>query len=397
MSNTEIYLLSLMIIFGAPYLVWRIGHTEYVAPLVVVQILMGVVLGPAILGAWQPDAFHFIFSPAVLQSLNNIATWAVILFVWTAGIELDLQNILRSKRETTTVATVLLIIPLLFGSVVAIGLLQWDGWKGDKAKDWQFVLGIGMSCAVTALPILMLFMEKIGILRTSLGQRVLRYASIDDIAVWAVLTLILMDWSRLGMQGAFLIGFALASLLIRYLMIRIPQSDRLYVGLIWLTFSSLMADWSGLHFMVGAFLAGLVLDISWFDRNKIEVIRENILILLMPVFFLSTGLRTYWQAENITVFLVASLLLIAAVSGKLIGARIVGHILDWQSREASMIGWLLQTKALIMIIFANILLDKQLISSDAFASLLLMAVGSTMLTIPCVTKILVVSHQGGVR
>lgn len=190
------------------------------------------------------------------------------------------------------------------------------------------------------------------------------------------------------MQGAFLIGFALASLLIRYLMTRIPQSDRLYVGLIWLTFSSLMADWSGLHFMVGAFLAGLVLDISWFDRNKIEVIRENVLIFLMPVFFLNTGLRTYWQAENITVFLVAALLLIAAVSGKLIGARIVGHILGWQPSEASMIGWLLQTKALIMIIFANILLDKQLISSDAFASLLLMAVGSTMLTIPCVTNIL---------
>ena len=77
-----------------------------------------------------------------------------------------------------------------------------------------------------------------------------------------------------------------------------------------------------------------------------------------------------------------------SVAGKLAGIHLAGRILKWQPGEASLIGWLLQTKALIMIIFANVLLDKQIITSETFTALLLMAVGSTMLTIPRVTPML---------
>lgn len=89
-----------------------------------------------------------------------------------------------------------------------------------------------------------------------------------------------------------------------------------------------------------------------------------------------------------SVFLAAALLLVASVTGKLMGLQWAGKILKWQKGEASLIGWLLQTKALIMIIFANVLLDKQIISSETFTALLLMAVGSTMLTTPVVTPML---------
>jgi len=88
------------------------------------------------------------------------------------------------------------------------------------------------------------------------------------------------------------------------------------------------------------------------------------------------------------VFLAAALLLVAAVAGKLLGLGLAGHILGWQRGEAALIGWLLQTKALIMIIFVNVLLDKQIITADAFTALLLMAVASTMLTIPIVSPML---------
>jgi Kef-type K+ transport system membrane component KefB len=104
----------------------------------------------------------------------------------------------------------------------------------------------------------------------------------------------------------------------------------------------------------------------------------------MPVFFLSTGLRTNWTMGGVAVLLAAALLLVAAVAGKLIGLKIAGRILKWPSAESSLIGWLLQTKALIMIIFVNILLDKGMITSETFTALLLMAVASTMLTIPIV-------------
>jgi Kef-type K+ transport system membrane component KefB len=126
------------------------------------------------------------------------------------------------------------------------------------------------------------------------------------------------------------------------------------------------------------------MEAAWFDQDRMDQLRHHVLLVMMPVFFLSTGLRTNWDVGGAAVFLAAALLLAASVSGKLLGVRLAGRILDWAPGEAGIIGWLLQTKALIMIIFANILLDKQVISSETFTALLLMAVASTMLTVPVV-------------
>jgi Kef-type K+ transport system membrane component KefB len=384
MSTSEIFLIAMLIIFTAPYLVWRLGRTEYFAPLVVVQIITGIVLGPGVLGAVFPEYYKFVFNAPVIQSLNAIAQWAVMLFVWIAGIELDLRKAWEHRRESGVTAGLALGVPLLFGSVAALGMLAFPGWMGAKAQTWQFVLGIGMSCAVTALPILILFMEKLQILRQPIGQRILRYASLDDIAIWGVLALILMDWERVGRQLAFLVLFAVASAGFRWLMVRVPERDRWYLGLVWLAACGLGADWCGLHYMVGAFIAGAVMDADWFDQEHLDGLRHNVLLVVMPVFFLSTGLRTNWQVGGAAVFVAAGVLLVASVSGKLIGTLLAGRILRWQPGEGALIGWLLQTKALIMIIFANVLLDKALITNEAFTALLLMAVASTMLTVPVV-------------
>lgn len=388
MTTTEIFLIAMVIIFTIPYLVWRLCRTEYWAPLVVVQIVGGILLGPGVLGAAFPDYYSFVFTPAVVQSLNGIAWWAVMLFVFIAGIELDLGAAWKHRRETTITAGLALGSPLLFGCLAAVLIAKGSGWMGPATQNWQFILGVGMACAVTALPILILFMEKLEILRQPIGQRILRYASMDDVAIWGVLAIILMDWTRIGRQAGFLIAFALAAWLIRKLMQRIPERDRWYVGLIWLALCGLGADWCGLHFMVGAFLSGAVMEAAWFNQKHMDQLRHNVLLVIMPVFFLSTGLRTNWTMGGQTVFLVAGALLIASVVGKLIGTHIAGRILKWQTGEASLIGWLLQTKALIMIIFANVLLDKQIITSEMFTALLLMAVGSTMLSVPVVAPML---------
>ena len=384
MTTTEIFLIAMLLIFALPYLVWRLGATDYYAPLVVVQIITGIVLGPGVLGAAYPEYYTFVFSAPVIQSLNGIAWWAVMVFVWLAGIELNLKQAWQHRTESGITAGLALGVPLLFGSVAAAGMLMFPGWIGAKALTWQFVLGIGMACAVTALPILILLMDKLQILRQPIGQRILRYASVDDILIWGVLALILMDWERVGKQAGFLAAFAVASVLLRRLMVRIPERDRWYVGLIWLAACGLGADWCGLHFMVGAFIAGAVMDADWFDPQQMDWLRHNVLLVMMPVFFLSTGLRTHWQVGGGAVFIAAAALLVASVSGKLIGVHMAGRILRWQPGEASLIGWLLQTKALIMIIFANVLLDKAIITNEAFTALLLMAVASTMLTVPVV-------------
>lgn len=390
MNTTEVFLIALLIIFTAPYLLWRLGRTDYWAPLVVVQIVGGILLGPGVLGAVYPDYYAFVFNPKVVQSLNGIAWWAVMLFVWLAGVELDLRDAWQKRGETSVTAGLALLVPLLAGAAVAALLVGSSStatgtWIGRGAAPWQFILGVGMSCAVTALPILVLFLERLTLLRQPLGQRILRYASLDDIAIWGVLALILMDWQRIGRQALFLAGFAGCVVVFRWGMRRLPPTDRWYASLVWLAGCGLGADWSGLHFMVGAFLAGAVTDSEWFDRDSLDKLRHHVLLVMMPVFFLSTGLRTQWEAGGAQVFLAAGALLAAAVAGKLVGLRLAGKWLGWAPGEATLIGWLLQTKALIMIIFANILLDKAVITPTTFTALLLMAVGSTMLTIPVVT------------
>jgi len=385
MNTTEIFLIAMAIIFTVPYLVWRLADTDYWAPLVVVQIITGILLGPGVLGKAFPEYYGFVFNSAVVQSLSGIAWWAVMLFVWIAGIELDLKKAWHHRVESGITAGLALGMPLLLGCGAAlVMLMSMEGWMGPKALSWQFVLGVGMSCAVTALPILILLMEKLEILRQPIGQRILRYASVDDVAIWGVLALILMDWERVGRQGLFLLVFALLTWGFRKLMRAIPQRDRWYVGLIWLAVCAFGADWAGLHYMVGAFLAGVVMDADWFEQAQLDQLRHNVLLVIMPVFFLSTGLRTNWSLGGSAVFVAAGGLLLASVAGKLAGIHLAGRILKWAPGEASIIGWLLQTKALIMIIFANILLDKQIITSETFTALLLMAVASTMLTVPVV-------------
>jgi len=393
MSTVELFIVAMIIIFALPWLVWRLGRTDYWAPLVVVQIVTGIVLGPGVIGAEFPELYGLIFTPEVILALNGLAWWAVMLFVFIAGIELDLAEAWRDRRETLVTAGCAMVVPLALGSAVALLFLLQDGedtggWMGVGAQPWQFVAGLGMACAVTALPILILLMEKMAILRLPLGQRILRYASTDDVAIWAVLALILVDWQRIGRQVIFIAGFAILAFAVRWLMQRLTEQDRWYVAIVWLAVVAFAADWSGLHFMVGAFLAGAVLEVSWFGLDRLDQLRHHVLMFLMPVFFLSTGLRTTWEAGGMGVLAVALLLLAAGVIGKLGGVYLAGYLLRWQRGEAWLIGWLLQTKALIMIIFANVLLDKSIISQQTFTALLLMAVASTMLTVPVVTPLL---------
>ena len=389
-TTTELFLLALIIIFAFPYLLWRLGRTDYVAPLVVVQIVAGILLGPGVLGAIFPAYYQTIFTPPVIGALNGIAWWAVMLFVFVAGMELDIKEAWRWKGETGITAGLALGGPLLLGSGAAVLLLTFGGtgWIGTAGTEWQFVLGVGMACAVTALPILVLLLEKLDLLRKPMGQRILRYASLDDLAIWAVLALILLDWERVGRQAGFIALFVPAAFAIRALIQRISVMDRWYVGLVWLAAAGFTADWAGLHYMVGAFLAGAILDSEWFEVERMDRFREIVLLAFMPVFFLSTGLRTSWEVGGYAVFGAAALLLAASIIGKLAGVGLAGKMLGWGKGEAWVIGWLLQTKALIMIIFVNILFDKGVITAASFTALLLTAVASTMLTIPVVTPAL---------
>ena len=123
MNTTEVFLIAMLIIFSLPYLVWRLGRTDYYAPLVVVQIVGGILLGPGVLGAAYPDYYRFVFNPQVITALNGVAWWAVMLFVWIAGIELDLRQAWVHRRESGITAGLALGTPLLFDLGVFLTVL----------------------------------------------------------------------------------------------------------------------------------------------------------------------------------------------------------------------------------------------------------------------------------
>lgn len=385
-TQPESFLIAMLIIFILPFMIWRYLKTEYFAPMVVVQILAGIIVGPGVLGAHFKNYYNAIFTTVTINNLNGIASWAVMMFVFVAGIELDLRNVWRYRRESGVTAGLALGVPLSLGAIVGLLLVQHQGWIGQVAESWQFVLAIGMSCAITSLPILIVFLEKMELLRQPIGQRVLRYASLDDLLIWSVLAVVMLDLQRVKAQLLFLLGFGVAAVFFRKLMIAIGEADRWFYALIWMVGASFMAEWSGLHFMVGAFMAGVVVDMRWFDQKKMDLLRHYILLIMMPVYFLSTGLKTNWSIGGATVFVAAGFMLTAAVVGKLIGIHIAGRILKWSEGEASIIGWLLQSKSLITIVFANVLLDKGVISNDAFTAVLIMSLVSTMLTVPVVSS-----------
>ena len=388
MNITEIFLIAMVAILTIPFLIWKLGRTEYFAPLVVVQIITGILLGPGILGVAWPELYKFLFPSPVIATLNGIAWWGVSLFVFFAGVELDLGRLTKNKKDSVVTAGFALGTPLIIGSLAALILLNWSGWIGDRAQTWQFILGIGMASAVTALPILILFMQKLEILRQPLGQRILRYASLDDVAIWSVLAIILMDWDRLAHQGIFLVTFAVLAWVFRRFIYYLNTHDRIYVSLIWLALVALGADWCGLHFMVGAFLAGAIIDQDMLGEEFMDNLRDIVLLTMMPVFFLSTGLRTNWEMGGLAVIAAALFMFAAQLIGKLGGIHIAGRLQRWGPGEANLVGYLLQTKALIEIIFVNVLLDKGIITNQMFTVMLLMAVFSTMITIPVVTPML---------
>ncbi len=388
MNTTELFLIALTAVFALPYMTWRLCKTDSWMPLVVVQIITGVLLGPGILGHFAPGLYNSVFTPAVMTALNGVAWWAVSLFVFTAGIELNLRHAWQDRVGSSVTAAFALGVPLITGCAAAFLLIDTPGWEGSAAHTWQFVLGIGMACAVTALPILLVLLEKMGLLRTDLGQRVIRYASLDDVLIWSVLAVILMDWTRVGQQAAFLVCYAGAAVAMRKYMPKLPVGDRWSISIIWLVVCAMLADWCGLHFMVGAFLAGVIIDSEWFDQRQLDTFRHTILLVMMPVFFLSTGLKTSWTMGGYTVLAVAALLFAAQLIGKHIGVYVAGRVLAWPKGDNWTIGWLLQTKALIEIIFANVLLDKKIITSEMFTALLLMAIASTMITMPMIRKLL---------
>jgi Kef-type K+ transport system membrane component KefB len=386
---SELFLAATLLVYVVPYFIWKLLRTDNFIPLPIIQIMSGLLLGPAVLGKLHPEFFNYIFSKDNINVLSGVAWLGIIFFVWSAGVHLDIKAAFTNKKDTFTTASLALTGPLVFGSIFAYVIYDRGPWAGEQAATWQFVLAIGMGMAVTALPILVLLMEKLGIFNGPIGRRVLTYASLDDIFIWIVLGIIIMDWDRSLRQLIFLPIFALAAYGLNVLVKTLKnKQDIWYLTLVWTIAVALAADWSGLHYIVGGFMAGAVMKKEWFEEQELENFKTTVLVLMMPIYFLLTGLRTSWELSGVTVLILAFALFAVQFAGKTAGVFVASKVLGWPKGEWKLMGTLLQTKALIEIIFATILMDKGIITSEMFTALLLMAVMSTMVTIPIAKKLL---------
>ncbi len=386
-SVSELYLIAFFIILWLPFLIWKVFKTENWMPLAIIQIVAGILIWPAILWNIYPDIYNALFTKEVLGPLQWVAWIGVILFVWFSGLEINFINSRKNKKDTFVTAGLWFLFPVIIWWIFSFVLAHFDGWMGEKATVWQFVLVWWLAVSVTALPILALFLEKYGILRKELWQRIMRYAAFDDIFIWILLSIILLEWNKIILQILFFIGLFIFTRGISFVLWKMKQTqEKLLVWILWMLFIAFFADYSGLHFIVGAFLAGFVLPISHFWEETIDSLRKFVLLLLMPVFFLLTGIKTNWELWGIWILGIWVIFSLIAIWWRILWVFVASKVLKWQTNDVFLIWWFLQTKWLIEVIFITILLERQIISSATFTALLLMAIISTCLTQPMTRK-----------
>lgn len=377
-----------------PYLAWRLlGRT---LPLVVLPILIGICM--AALGlpreAW-----------GIPSSIGNQVGWlGVLLLAFTAGLESRLPA--SSDHHTTprdgsrpatlprlfASAALAIALPFLAGSLAAyFYFLRLPNWSVEGIATGFSASAIGLCMAVSALPVLIGIVRELPAGHRHFGRIALSVALIDDVALWIGLALLQLlavghgglDGWNLGGVGALLVFVALA-VVCSFINRRItPPQWLIWVAAVaFLAIGSWTSSLLGLHALIGAYFAGTAMPTRWLHRLPIERLGVVALFLFAPLFFGHSGLNIENGALNaISIMAAVAMLALSAVSK--IGAVVIfPPAAGLKGREALAIGALLQCKGLMEIVAATILRDQGIISANAYAALVILAVISTTLTGP---------------
>ena len=393
-SPSVLFALQVAIIIGLAPTIWYLTPIRRVLPLAVLQILVGIALGPSLLGRISPPAMQALFPAGSLPALGAIADAAIVLFALTIGLHLDLSILLQRGRGFARVCTGSIVLPVLLG--VACGLwiaLMFPEAVGLHASTLRFACGMGICFGVTALPVLASILSDMGLIGSRLGQMALACATVSDIALWCLLAALLAFGAETEGGGSLMtlgIGagaYVLAMLgvvrpLLGYLAARVPSVElQLVLAGTTAFVSAACTELLKLHVVIGALLAGNIIPAAW--RPAIVARLETVTgVILLPFFFAITGLRTTIDFGSSVFVGVLGISCLAAISGKVIGtalpARLVGY--DW--REAVALGSLLQAKGLMEVVALSVLLDADIIAPATFSAMIVMAVVTTALSAP---------------
>ncbi|WP_019943421.1 cation:proton antiporter [Dyadobacter beijingensis] len=371
-------------------------------PTVIGEIAAGIFLGPSLLGMFYPEVSALIFPAASLGNLQFLSQVGLILFMFIIGMELDL-NVLKTKaQEAIVISHASIILPFALG--VGLALYMYSDFAPEGISFLSFSLFIGIALSITAFPVLARIVQERGLSRTRLGMMVITCAATDDITAWCILAAVI----AIVKAGEFVsaiytiflaLGYVLVMMqIVKPVLKRIGDHYAYREGLtkpivavffLMLLLSSYCTEIIGIHALFGAFMAGVVMPVNQRFRNIfIEKVEDVSLVLLLPLFFVFTGLRTQIGLLNDShLWLVTGLIIAAAVTGKFIGSTVAARFVKQSWRDSLIIGSLMNTRGLMELVVLNIGYDIGVLSPEIFAMMVIMALATTCMTGPALDLI----------
>lgn len=377
-------------------------------PSVIGEILAGIFLGPSAMGLLFPGFFHFIFPDSSLGTLQFLSQIGLAFFMFIIGMELDL-NVIRGKaRDVLFVSNVSIALPFLLGVLLAYYL--YDAYAPSGVGFLAFCLFIGISVSITAFPVLARILQERGMTKTPVGTMAIVCAATNDVIGWCILAVVIAI-AKAGAIASALFTILLAILFVAIMVLFIkPLLERIYrknlgkddIGKLTVAFSFLallcsayIAELIGIHALFGAFIAGVIMPQNITFRQKITEKLEDISVLiLLPIFFAFTGLRTQIGLLNdCEAWSTFGIVLVVAISGKFGGSALAAKITGQDWKSSIKIGALMNTRGLMELIVLNIGYDLGILSPQIFAMMVLMALATTLITGPSLNLVEWISRK----
>lgn len=388
---------QVVVVLGAARLVGRCFR-RLGQPQVVGEMAAGILLGPSVLGWAAPEVFERLFPAGSLGGLAVLSQVGLLLFMFLVGLEMD-PKLLRGRGHTALVTShTSIVFPFLLGALLALFLYPR---LSDASVGFSgFALFMGAAMSVTAFPVLARILGERGLLRTRLGTVTLACAAVDDVTAWCILAgvVILVRsaaeglplWATLAGSAAFVAAMVFA---VRPLLSGLERRrhnrnlfthDLLAMVLGVLLLSAWATEWLGVHALFGAFVAGAVMPREeGFARELESRLHDLTVVLLLPIFFAFTGLRTRLElVSGAEMWAYAALVLVVAVAGKFGGSAAAARLTGMTWREAGALGVLMNTRGLMELVILGIGLEIGVMSPALYAMMVVMALATTFMTSP---------------
>ncbi|WP_291097236.1 MULTISPECIES: cation:proton antiporter [unclassified Flavobacterium] len=371
-------------------------------PSVIGEIIAGIVLGPSLLGLYFPEFSIALFPVDSLGNLQFLSQIGLILFMFVIGMELDLKVLKNRANEAVVISHASIIIPFALG--IGLAYFVYYRFAPEGVAFLPFALFMGISMSITAFPVLARIVQERGIHKTRLGAIVITCAAADDITAWCLLAAVI----AIVKAGTFVSSLYIILLAAFYVIVMLfvvkpflKKIGELYgtkdnlnksvVAIFFLTLiiSSYTTEAIGIHALFGAFMTGVIMpDITKFRNVFIEKVEDVSVILLLPLFFVYTGLRTEIGLINDPyLWKVTGFIILVAVVGKFLGSALAAKFVGQNWRDSFTIGALMNTRGLMELIVLNIGLDLKVLTPEVFTMMVIMALVTTFMTGPALNLI----------